>query len=373
MKILRYLSFAAIAFGLAACDSDEVIDIDHPLPPTSTDMPARLFVLCEGLWNSNTASIEFFDMGNGVYYKDAYVEANPGTVLELGDVGNDLQYYGGRLWAVINGSNKVEVMDALTLKRKGQVEVPNCRQVAFDGPYAYVTSYAGPIVDAATGEQRGYVAKIDTASLAVVDTLHVGRQPEGLLAQHGKLYVVNSGGYCTPDYENTMTIIDLPTFTRERNVEVAVNMQHIRADRFGKLWVSSIGNYWDIPASLNCIDPATLKVERMDVPVGAMTLQGDSLYIVSNTWDSALNCGIPGSAIVNVATGQVVSRSMVDEAVLGKMTPYGVAVDPESHEIFVSDARDYMSSGLLYRFAPDGTLKETFPTGNLPGHLLFVR
>ena len=373
MKFCKYLALAACSWALAACDSDDVLDGLGNVPPASdAKLPSRLFVLCEGLMGGNTANLEYLDADSSIYYANAYVKANPGTVLELGDVGNDLQYYGGKLWAVINGSNKVEVVDAATLKRKGQAEVPNGRQVAFDGGFAYVTSYAGPIVDAATGERRGYVAKIDTATLAVVETRHVGRQPEGIVALGGKLYVANSGGYCTPAYEQTLSVIDLASFRREREVTVAMNMQHIRADRHGRLWVSSIGNYADVPPTLCCYDTASGKVEQLDVPVGAMTLQGDSLYIVSSTWDFALQRSIPASAIVNVATREVVSRSMVDAACLETMVPYGVAVDAQTHDIFVSDARDYVSPGLLYRFAADGTLKSKVSTGNVPGHLLFV-
>ena len=52
--------------------------------------------------------------------------------------------YGSKLWVVVNCSNKVEVLD---LKNRptapGEIDIPNCRYIAFDGRYAYVTSYAG--------------------------------------------------------------------------------------------------------------------------------------------------------------------------------------------------------------------------------------
>jgi hypothetical protein len=40
-----------------------------------------------------------------VYHKNIYAERNPGVVQELGDVGNDLQIYGDKLYAVINCSH----------------------------------------------------------------------------------------------------------------------------------------------------------------------------------------------------------------------------------------------------------------------------
>ncbi|MDQ9745693.1 hypothetical protein RFY98_03860, partial [Acinetobacter baumannii] len=91
------------------------------------------------------------------------------VVKELGDVGNDLQIYGNKLYAVINCSHFVEVMDVETAKHIAQISIPNCRYLAFDKGYAYVSSYAGPVqID--PNARLGYVAKVDTASLEVIDT-----------------------------------------------------------------------------------------------------------------------------------------------------------------------------------------------------------
>lgn len=369
----KILTLAVICMGIAACGDDEPVqDGGGGQPGGGTSAAGRLYVLCEGAMGANQASIDCYDFATGSYRRNVYVEANPHVVLELGDVGNDLQRHGGSLWAVINGSNKVEVMDAATLRRRGQVDIPNCRCVAFDGGFAYVTSYAGP-VDDSDGSQRGYVAKVDTATLTVVDTLHVGRQPEGIAVAEGRLYVANSGGYCVPGYEHTLSVIDLSAFERRGTLPVAVNPQRIVADSHGMLWVNAAGNYGDIAPSLCRIDPRTAQVTALDVPVGAMALRGDSLYIVSNEWDFALGHGVPASAIVNVCRGEVVSRAAVDAGVLQGMAPYGVAVHPDTREIFVTDAGDFVNPGTLYCFGRDGQLKWSTRTGNIPGHLTFVR
>lgn len=368
----KLLFFSVVSLAFIACDDDNSpLNPDADLPGSGTALPERLYALCEGLMGTNQAAIDCYDFSTSSYLRNAYVEANPHVVLELGDVGNDLQRYGGSLWAVINGSHKVEVMDASTLIRRGQVDIPNCRCVAFDGGYAYVTSYAGPVNDA-DGSQRGYVAKVDTATLTVVDTLHVGRQPEGLAVADGKLYVANSGGYCMPAYENTLSVIDLADFKCRSTIPVAVNMQHIVVDTRGMLWVSATGNYADVAPSLCRVDPRSGQSTTFPIPVGSMTLQGDSLYIVSNEWDFTLNHGVPASAIVNVERGEIVSRQLVDADILAQTVPYGIAVHPRTHEIFISDAGDYVSPGTLYCFQRDGQLAWKVRTGQIPGHLLMV-
>lgn len=151
------------------------------------------FLLNEGNMGSNKATIDYFDYETGVYTKNIYAERNPGVVKELGDVGNDIQIYGDKLYAVINCSHFVEVMDVNTAKHITQISIPNCRYLAFKDRYAYVSSYAGPVlID--PNARLGYVAKVDTVTLQVVDTCTVGYQPDELVVVGNKLYIANSGG-----------------------------------------------------------------------------------------------------------------------------------------------------------------------------------
>ena len=43
-----------------------------------------------------------------------------------------------------------------------------------------------------------------------------------------KLYVANSGGYRVPNYDRTVSVIDLKTFTEEKKIDVARGMRVIR-------------------------------------------------------------------------------------------------------------------------------------------------
>ena len=60
------------------------------------------FLLNEGNMGSNKATLDYYDYETGIYHKNIFAERNPGVARELGDVGNDLQIYGGKLYAVIN-------------------------------------------------------------------------------------------------------------------------------------------------------------------------------------------------------------------------------------------------------------------------------
>ena len=53
------------------------------------------------------------------------------------------------------------------------------------------------------------------------------------------------------------------------------------------------------------------------------------------------------------------------------MHPAGVAVNPLTKEIFVTDARNYVNPGYLYCFTPEGTMKWRVRTGDIPSCIAF--
>ena len=193
----------SLLFFFASCREDELIfpsqsiQVAHPRPDAKI---LGFYHLNEGNMGMNRASIDLFDARQGTYTIDIYSEQNPNVVKELGDVGNDIKIYGNKVYAVINCSNKIEVLDKWTAKRIKVIDVPNCRYMAFHGDKAYVSSYAGPVAINPNAE-IGFVAEIDTTTLELTRKVTVGYQPEEMVVHDGKLYVANSGGYRVPNYD----------------------------------------------------------------------------------------------------------------------------------------------------------------------------
>mgnify|MGYP000459115579 FL=1 len=96
------------------------------IPPTPFENTKGFYLLNQGNMGSNKALLDYYDYSSAVYKSNVFVSANPDIGFRLGDVGNDLQIYGGRMYAVINCSNMVEVMDKQTVKHIGRFTVPNC-------------------------------------------------------------------------------------------------------------------------------------------------------------------------------------------------------------------------------------------------------
>ena len=376
MKRYIYIALTLMATVAAGCRQDDVIFIPETVEvarPEYTSVQG-MYVLNEGNMGSNKCTLDYMDFITGQYTRNTYGKANPDVPKEMGDVGNDLAIYGNRLYAVINCSNKVEVMDRSTMRRLGQVDIPNCRFIKFYKGYAYVTSYAGPVQIDPDYKQHGYVAKVDTATLQVVDTCVVGFQPDELEICGGKIYVANSGGYMVPNYENTLSVIDIDSFTEVERIPIAINLASVRADDRGVLWVVARGDYYDVPSNIYAYDTRKQRlVATMDIPASACWMDGDSLYVVSTQWSYTTMSNEVSYAIINTATMQVVTRNFITdgtEAVI--QVPYGIAVHPITKDIYVADARDYVSPGRLYCFGQDGKLKWDVRTGDIPAHFAFL-
>ncbi len=376
MKNTLLITLAAILMASCRGDDEELVTSTSTglQAPTTPDSVVGFYLLNEGNMGSNKATLDYFDYTTGNYRKNIYAETNPTVVMELGDVGNDLQIYGSKLYAVINCSHFVEVMDKSDARHIGEISIPNYRYIVFHDGYAYVSSYAGPVqVD--PNARLGYVAKVDTATLQVVDTCTVGYQPEEMAIVGNKLYVANSGGYRVPNYDNTVSVIDLETFTETKKIEVAINLHRIKADRYGYLYVSSRGDYYSIGSDLFVIDSRTDQVvDTLGIPATELCIDDDNLYLYSTEYsyvdDEEWSISY---ALIDTSTREIVTRNFITDGTEEEIRmPYGIAVNPETKEIFVTDAKNYVTAGTLYCFTPDGKKKWSVTTGDIPAHFAFL-
>lgn len=377
MRIMTAVVLAMTVALLASCrtDDEDIVGAEtEDVAPPAEGPVKGFFLLNEGNMGSNKCTLDYFDAASGTYTRNIFGEANPGVVNELGDVGNDLQVYDDKLWAVVNCSHLVEVMDVETARHIGQISIPNCRYITFSGDYAYVSSYAGEVqID--PNARLGYVAKIDIKSLEVVAECTVGYQPEEMVVVGGKLYVANSGGYRVPDYDRTVSVIDLATFKVVNTIDVYENLHRMELDSDGFIWVSSRGDYYGTPSKTFVIDPQTDKVcAEIDLSNSDMTVAGDSLYVCGTEFSYQTGATTVTYAIINTKTRQVETRNFITDGTEQRIKmPYGIAVNPDTKEFYVTDAGDYVSPGALFCFSKEGKMKWEVRTGDVPAHIAFTR
>ena len=217
-----------------------------------------IFILNNGNWNSNDACISFIDASTGATTTSAFETVNG---IKLGDLGQDMyKAADGKIYIAVSNSKTIFITDSrLKLISSLQLDY-SPRAFASDGKDVYVTLY------------EGYLGRIDNnAGQWKLSTTKVGPNPEGVAIADGKAWVANSGGYVTDGngfniYNNTVSVVDLSTFSETSTVTVNTNPKDVCAFD-GYIYVSSLGNYYDIPAALQRIDPSSSTVADIDIVV----------------------------------------------------------------------------------------------------------
>lgn len=339
----------------------------------------RLYILNEGVMGMGNSSIDFYDFADGTYVTDAFPAANPDVTLGLGDTGNDLAVYGGKLWAVMNGSDLVEVMDASTMEHIRAIDVPACRDIAFSERYAYVTSWAGNVSD--DGDRTGMVYRIDINRLSIAGTVEVGYQPEDIAVLDGKIYVANSGGM-TDGYDNRLSIIDEESFSLEKTVEIAANICDIAPDAYGRLWISSPGDYYSVHSGIYVYDTVSGAVVQPesganilpewinDIRVSSMYSTGSHLWVLGNEneWDYTAGAGKYCLYTIDCQALTMTRTELSRTGAESISNPYGIWVSPDEKTIAITDAASYTEPGYILFLDANLNFVSSFQTGFLPGH-----
>jgi len=351
-KIRRILvwSVCCILYSvlLTSCRTDEVVYPTIGTHVTDEVRTGGLYVLCEGNMGANKARLDYMNLETGEYYSNWYGSQNPNQIKELGDVGNDVQVYGGKLYAVINCSHKLEVTDRKA-RHIAQIDIPNCRYLAFAKGKAYVSAYVGSVADP---DMLGSVFEIDTASLEITREVKVGHQPDELCIHDGRLYVVNSGGYLINRHDSTMSVIDLDSFTELRQIPVGENPQRVRADNSGQLWVSTDDGL--------VVMYGERIIQRIPLQVQNLSILGSTVYVLERETNELLTVSTVDYQISNL-TCQMSNQWE---------HPYGLLAAEDA--LYITDAKNYVSSGVLHCYSYDGRERWTAKTGDIPGHLCRV-
>lgn len=356
-----YFTLLVVAVAFSACRKE------IPVDPIEIQTTKGFYLLNEGNMGSNKASLDYYDYATGEYMLDIFPKINPDVGFMLGDVGNDLQVYGNRLYAVINLSNMVEVMDKNTGEHIGSFTVPNCRYIAFYRDKMYVTSYAGRVND---GDQLGFVAEFDTLTMQETRRVEVGYQPDGLAVVGNRLYVANSGGYRrTSGYDNRLSVIDLSTLTEIKKLEVAMNLNLVRADSRGNLYVSARGNYTSVMSDIYKID---LQAETI-TPLG---IENHKFQIVSDTlfaYSVNESTGVKKFVVYDLKASQLLTENFITDGTQTKIKqPYGIYYNPQRQEVYLLDAKFYSIPGEVFCYSKAGKLLWQHQTGDIPSSMVFI-
>ncbi len=345
---------------LSSCDDMKDMPTLINLPETPGES-GRLFVLSEGLFNMNNSLLGLIDFDKRTFKTDYFTFINGRG---LGDTANDLKIFGNKLWVVVTVSSQVEVLDlntGISIRRIALFDQNKIarqpRFITFYENKAYVCSFDGT------------VTRIDITTLAIDGIVECGRNPDGITIANGKLYVSNSGGLDNPNYDNSISVIDLTTFTEIKKIAVGMNPFKLETDSQGDVYVVSRGNNADIKAEWSRINSSTDEVSQTFADLASINfcIQKDTAYLynfdfVRNSyWVKTFNC----------KTEQIISKNFISDGTVIER-PYSISVHPINGNVYLTDARSYTVKGDLLCFSREGKLLYKLPNLSLNPNAIVV-
>jgi hypothetical protein len=316
-----------------------------------------LIVCNEGNWQSDNGQLSFYDGKTGTLTNQWFRQINK---TKLGDTPNDIIQVNDTLIAIaINWSNIIQFIRPDGTACGASEGVPNNRRLCSDGRYLYVTSYAHKC--GTTTFTKGYVAKIDVATKAVVGTCEVGWEPEGVRYYQGRLYVANTGGYSFQeghDYETTISVVDPTTMTLVKNIDTGcINLYSEMSQAGQYLCVNSAGDYYENAPKTVVLDCETDKVTTFDFPSTYNTTDGKKFYTIGSqfSYDTGGYTWYVNTIDPKTMT---VTEGIFNDAITSKIksltAPYELYVSPYTGNVYFTDAQSYASAGDLYGYTAGG-------------------
>lgn len=351
-----WFSLVLGTFVLTACNLDE-----DPKEYKDVTVADGLFILNEGSYFSQiNGSLDFLGYLSSSVERDIFEKING---RKLGGTPNHALICGSKMYIATTEENRVEVVDAMTLKAFDPIVITAPRELCTDGISVFVSSY--------TGE----VSKVDTASLKVVaKSEKIGANLEGIACRKNSIYVCNAWN---PDYSYNTNLVKLSasTLAKEKDITVVANPNQLIADG-DKLFLASWGNYADIPATIQQID-LTDNVTTL-THATHMAYANDYLYLIKSSYDEKGN-EVNSYSVFNVTTKDetlFVSGRDID-------SPCAIGIDPLMGYVFIASRKKYPNAegvptvsytqdGYVVCYSSYGALINRFPCGVNPGTLVFV-
>lgn len=338
--------FVTAAAMWTACENDD--PTQQMEQPTEVKSVGAYFVN-NGNWNQNNGSIQYYDYETGNVSGDLYQEANGKGI---GDA-QDLCIYGSKLYVACSTSSKIEVLD-----RQGKIikTLPQINAAGQPTQPRYLEATGGKVYFTA---YDGTVSRLDTLSLEVEASIEVGPYPEALSCANGKLYV-NISNYGTG---NQVAVVNLSTFTKEKDLEVLLNPYNQSLEADGKVYFVSCGTYDNpaIPAeerilqTLQCIDPATDEVKSL-CQASTIAYYNQKMYCIYADYYTPDKNDIFVYDLKTGTTQSIISPTNIPN-------PTQIDVDPTNGDIYISSPDYTGAPSTVYVFNNDGTPKTTLEAG----------
>jgi hypothetical protein len=302
-----------------------------------------VYLLSEGAFGQGNGQLAYFSYNKT---ENKFEKDESKVFTEYGETPNDLVIYGAKIYCAITGNlngGSLRVINPATgatiidIPTKNGTDTYQARRIAAHGGNIYVSLYP----DA--------VARIDTLTYNVTYTKVSGTYPEGLAVYETSLYVCNSG----QGNENTVSVINLSSFTETGTINVPYNPVNIISAGNGDLYINTAsawtGPAAGTPANVHIVNASSKTVTKtFNVDAANIALGEDYIYAGGFSYTSFED------NFKKISLADKTVTDFTNEEGEDKMSGgYKLSVNPLNGDVFLSQRREFL------RFQKDGTYLET--------------
>ncbi|MCB0819849.1 MAG: hypothetical protein KDC13_04440 [Bacteroidetes bacterium] len=325
-----------------SCKKDPV---EPPVIPVNPEAGNRVLVLNEGNFQWGNAGTTLIEISSGAVTQNLFEKINNRP---LGDVLQSA-YLNNELFLVVNNSQKIERMsDAQSIAGNPIT--------GFQSPRYIVKSNYGYFVSDLYANRLFHLNN----SFEMQAGIPLNGWGEEMLCDDGEqVFVCNvSSGYLMKLNASTGVFTD--------SVQLGDSPKSIVSDTQSRLWVLCEGSIYpdETAGSIWCVDPENMQVifsktfENTEHPSRLQIRKegSDTLYFLKNgVYKMPLsNFNVPATPLINE----------------GSELFYGLGVDAKGN-IWVSNAKDYVQAGEVYRYNYSGHRDAVYEAGIIPSGFVF--
>lgn len=328
----------------------------------------QILILNEGNFNYSNASLSSYNLETKEVINDVFFKVNG---IPLGDVAHSIAIKDSLAYVVINNSGKVLIINTNTLKLTYKITgLTSPRFIHF------INNHKAYISDLYSKE----ITIFDPMSNTITGSISVSNHSEKFnqhsteqFLQYNNKVLVN----CWSN-DNKILIIDSEKDKLIDSITVALQPNSMAIDENNKLWVLCDGAYETSPyghvhASLLRINLENKIIEKQftfqdkKASPNALTIYENKIFY---NYTGSGGSKISNAGIYSMATtsSELPSTPIIDSE-SNNIT--GFYIDYQEGDFYLTDAKNFLDNGEVYRYTKKLDLIDTIKTGIIPSHITF--
>ena len=352
-----YFIFILFIFCCISCVKDKPNPDVKYLPSVSS---RGVVILNEGSFGNNNAEISYLDLSENKLSNLIYRNANDKS---LGDVAQHVQFYENHFFILLNNSNKLVVLDALTWKLKVTVSgIVSPRYMVFADSKIFISSLSQNVI---------YV--VDANSLQLIDQVLIDdKGAENMMLVGNEIWITHWN-----IQRKQVFILNTQTRKMEDKIELPYYASHaIVQDRNDMVWILAGNKYQNRRSALMQIHPTTHQIiQQFEFPEEAepirlqMNATKDTLYFIQVNYDGGAN----HNGLYRMSIDDVDLPNQAFIAAMQNSYFWAYGIDSVSKHIFISDPKGFTQQSSIYEYSNQAKLLYEYRAGIGANQFLFTR